>query len=88
MQAVKQKTIVGKDGEIKLNTSQIPEGTAIEVIILVDSIPEDTTEYLLSTKANQKELSEAIIRVKNKEDLVIISEADWYENTILFIKNS
>jgi antitoxin YefM len=79
IQAVKQKTIVGKNGEIKLNTSQIPEGTAIEVIILVDSIPEDTTEYLLSTKANQKELSEAIERVKNKEDLVVISEADWYE---------
>jgi len=79
IQAVKQQTIVGKGGEIKLNTPQFPEGTAIEVIILVNSIPEDTTEYLLSTQANQKELSEAIERVENQENLVVFSEKEWHE---------
>jgi antitoxin YefM len=79
IQAVKQKTIVGKDGEIKLNTPQFPEGTAIEVIILVNSNLEDTTEYLFSTQANQKQLLEAIERVKNQENLVVFSEKEWHE---------
>ncbi|GEM_PF-2387976 len=69
IQAVKQQTIVGKDGEIKLNTPQFSEGTAIEIIILVNSIPEDTTEFLRALDfVNSVEIREEKLNISQEED--------------------
>jgi antitoxin YefM len=79
IKAIKQNTAVGKEGKIEIYAPELPEGENIEVIILVNSIPEDTTEYLLSTEANKQQLLEAMERVKNQENLVVFSQEEWHE---------
>ncbi|MEA5568738.1 hypothetical protein [Anabaena sp. UHCC 0399] len=34
--AIKQKAIVGKNGKIELSTTEMPEGTVVEVIVLFE----------------------------------------------------
>jgi len=55
------------------------QGTDVDIIILVSDPEPDTTEYLLSTEANQRQLSEAIDRIENKENLVTITVKEWRE---------
>lgn len=44
---IKQKSTVGKNGKIELPTTELPEGTVVEVIVLVEQgIEEDETTYL------------------------------------------
>jgi antitoxin YefM len=75
--AIKQFGIVGKDGKIELHAPELAEGTAIEVILLVES--QDETEYLLSTKANRDRLLAAIANVERGENLVSFSAEEWHE---------
>jgi antitoxin YefM len=50
---IKQKAIVGKDGKIELSTTELPEGTVVEVIVLVEpQTEEDDTTYLMKSEAN------------------------------------
>ncbi|MDJ0598329.1 MAG: hypothetical protein QNJ37_05765 [Crocosphaera sp.] len=79
IKAIKQKGIVNKDGKIELQSVQLQEGTEVEVIILVTSSETDTTEYLLSTEANKRELLEAIDRVEKQEELITINPEKWHE---------
>jgi len=79
IRAIKQKGIVGREGKIELHSTELEEGTDVDIIILVSDTEPDTTEYLLSTEANQRELSEAIERIENKENLVTISAKEWHE---------
>lgn len=79
IKAIKQNTAVGKAGKIEIYAPELSEGENIEVIILVNSINEDTTDYLLSTSANKQQLLEAIERVENEDNLVVISEKEWHE---------
>lgn len=76
---IKQQAIVGKDGKIEIQTSDIPEGTAVEIIVLVEQVEQDTTEYLLSTEANRLQLLEAIARTEIVDDLVVIAPEEWHE---------
>jgi len=61
------------------NATELEEGTDVDIIILVSDPEPDTTEYLLSTEANQRQLSEAIDRIENKENLVTITVKEWRE---------
>lgn len=79
IKAIKQKGIVNKDGKIELQSPELQEGTEVEVIILVTSSEADTTEYLLSTEANKRDLLEAIERVEKKEGLINITSEEWNE---------
>jgi antitoxin YefM len=79
IRAIKQKGIVGREGKIEINSTELEEGTDVDIIILVSDTEPDTTEYLLSTKANRRELSEAIERIENKENLVTITAQEWHE---------
>ena len=83
IKAVKQKGIVGKQGKIEVQTPELSEGTEVEVIVLVPDSEEDTTEYLLSTTGNRRELLEAIERVNNRDNLVTISSEEWHEKYCL-----
>jgi len=48
---IKQKAIVGKDGKIEVFAKELPEGTIVEVIALVEEqTGEDETTYLLKSK--------------------------------------
>ena len=79
IKAVKQKGIVGKQGKIEVQSSELLEGTEVEIIILIPSSQTDTTEYLLSTEANRQELLSAMERVEKQENLVSISSEEWHE---------
>jgi antitoxin YefM len=70
----KHFTVVGKDGKIELPASNLPEGTAIEVIILT-SDQEDISEKLLAH--NRDDLLEAIDRVEQRQDLVTFTSEEW-----------
>ena len=50
---MRQKAVVGENGKIVLLWPHVPQGTVVEVIVLVDSEEQDTTDYLLSTEANR-----------------------------------
>jgi antitoxin YefM len=79
IKAIQQKGIVGKEGKMETHATELEEGTNVDIIILVSDTEPDTTAYLLSTEANQRELSEALERIENKEDLVIITAKEWHE---------
>jgi len=43
------------------------------------SAEQDTTEYLLSTEANRKHLTEAIEYVEKRENLIVFTPEEWNE---------
>lgn len=57
---IRQKTIVAEGGKIEFSSPELPKGTLVEVIVLVESLEQDTTEYLLSTEANRNHLLQAL----------------------------
>ena len=79
IKAIKQTGTVDKEGKIEVYSPELQEGTEVEIIILVNSPEPDTTEYLLSKKANEKELLEAIERVEKREGLITITPEEWHE---------
>jgi antitoxin YefM len=77
---IKEKTTVGKNGKIELSTTEFPEGTVVEVIVLVDQTEKvDETTYLLQSEANKKHLLKAIENVE-KGNLIYV-DLDEYEKS-------
>ncbi|MBS3030056.1 MAG: hypothetical protein HCA25_24205 [Dolichospermum sp. DET50] len=76
---IKQKATVGKNGKIELPTTELPEGTIVEVIVLVDQVIEDETTYLLKSKSNKEHLLKAIENVE-KGNLIYV-DLDEYEKS-------
>jgi antitoxin YefM len=80
LSGIKQQAVVGKGGKIEIQTSELTEGTVVEVIVLVEqdatetdasqSTLQDETEYLLSTEANRHRLMTAIQNVETKNNLI------------------
>ena len=80
LSGIKQKAIVGKDGKIELSTTELPAGTVVEVIILVESpSEEDETTYLLKSEANKQHLLKAMESV-DKGNLIYV-DLDEYEKS-------
>jgi antitoxin YefM len=78
----KQKAIVGQNGRIELPTTELTEGTVVEVIVLVEADPEeDEIDYLLRSKANKKQLMEALENVK--QGITVAINLDEYEKNYL-----
>ena len=62
--------------------SELPEGTVVEIILLVDStVEEDETAYLLKSEANRKHLIQAMENVKQGK--LIYVDLDEYEKNSL-----
>ncbi|WP_071187686.1 hypothetical protein [Trichormus sp. NMC-1] len=77
---IKQKATVGKNGKIELPTTEFPEGTIVEVIVLVDQeTVEDETTYLLKSESNKKHLLKAIKNVAQGN--LIYVDLDEYEKS-------
>lgn len=76
---IKQQSTVGKNGKIEISSTDLPEGTVVEVIVLVESQAIDETDYLLSTPANQSHLIQALERVKDSDNLIVITPNEWNE---------
>ena len=79
IKAIKTQGTVGKQGKIEINSTELEEGTDVEILILVSTSETDTTDYLFSTEANHRELLEALERVEKKENLVTINPEEWNE---------
>ncbi|MCC5599407.1 hypothetical protein [Nostoc favosum] len=89
LSGIKQQVVVGKDGKIEIQKSDLAEGTVVEVIVLVEqdvvetnanqSIQQDVTEYLLSTEANRYHLMTAIQNIETKTNLVSFTPEEWNE---------
>ena len=56
---IREKTIVKENGMVEVSALDLPIGTEVEVIVLVEE-EQDTTEYLLSTEANRRHLEQAM----------------------------
>jgi len=86
---LKQQVVVGKDGKIEIQTSELAEGTVVEVIVLIEqegvethispSAPQDETAYLLSTEANRSGLMTAIQNIEARTHLVSFTPEEWHE---------
>ena len=47
LSGIKQKAVVNKEGKVELSVPELPEGTVVEIILLVDpTTEEDETAYL------------------------------------------
>jgi antitoxin YefM len=89
LSGIKQQVVVGKDGKIEIQASELAEGTVVEVIVLIEqdvvetnanqSIQQDETEYLLSTEANRYHLMTAIQNIETKTNLVSFTPEEWNE---------
>ena len=76
MNAFKYKATV-KNGQLVLPVLDLPEGTIVEAILLVDDKAEskeipDETEYLLSTETNRRYLMEALAALKQPQNYIYI----------------
>jgi antitoxin YefM len=76
---IKQQSTVGKNGKIEISSTDLPEGTIVEVIVLVESPTIDETDYLLSTPANKDRLLQSIENINNPENLIVITPDEWNE---------
>lgn len=56
---IRERAVVKENGKVEIFAPDLPVGTEVEVIVLVDEM--DETEYLLSTEANRKHLEQALI---------------------------
>lgn len=76
---IREKTVVKENGKVEISASDLPVGTEVEVIVLVEEEEQDTTEYLLSTEANRKHLEEALEQLKHPENFIHV-DMDELEN--------
>jgi len=71
---IREKTVVKENGMVEISAPDLPVGTEVEVIVLVEEM--DTTEYLLSTEANREHLFQAMRDAKNPEKLIYVDIDD------------
>jgi len=76
---IREKTVVKENGMVEISAPDLPVGTEVEVIVLVEEEEMDTTEYLLSTEANRKHLEDALEALKHPENFVRV-DMDELEN--------
>jgi antitoxin YefM len=73
---IRQKTVVGEGGKIEIVSPELPGGTLVEVIVLVEPVEQDTTEYLLSTEANRNHLLQALQDLEKPDSYIYVDPAD------------
>ncbi len=77
MNAIKYRAIV-KNGRLEMPIINLPEGTIVEAILLVEQttqIETDETAYLLSTEANRRNLLEGLEELKQPQNYVYVDIA-------------
>ena len=78
---IRENTIVKENGMVEVSALDLPIGTEVEVIVLVEE-EQDTTEYLLSTEANRRHLEEALEELKHPEKFIQINLEDYESDKI------
>lgn len=74
--AIREHTVIKNGGQIEIPPIGLPDGTEVEVIVLVEGEQIDTTEYLLSTKANREHLERAILDANDPTKRIHVDIAD------------
>jgi antitoxin YefM len=69
--AIREKVVVKEGGKIEILSPEFEIGKEFDVIILAEN-EADTTEYLLSTKANREHLLNALEVARNHENLIYV----------------
>ena len=68
---IREKTIVKEGGKVEISSLDLPIGTEVEVIVLVEE-EQDTTEYLLSNETNRRHLEEAMRDAQDPTKLIYV----------------
>jgi antitoxin YefM len=76
---IREKTVVKENGTVEISAPDLPVGTEVEVIVLVEEKEMDETEYLLSTEANREHLERALEDLKHPENFIRV-DMDELEN--------
>lgn len=75
MNKLKYTTTI-KGGQLDLPPLDLPEGTIVEAILLIQEPNAiDETEYLLSTEANRQHLRESLELLKNRDNYIYVDPA-------------
>lgn len=73
---IREKTIVKENGMVEVSALDLPVGTEVEVIVLVEKEEQDTTEYLLSTEANRQHLEKSMRDAQDPTKLIYVDIED------------
>jgi antitoxin YefM len=73
---IRQKAIVGASGKVEINAPDLPVGTLVDVIVLVEPGEQDTTEYLLSSESNRNHLMRALREMDDRSSYIYVSPSD------------
>ncbi|MDQ3321002.1 MAG: hypothetical protein M3525_00890 [Acidobacteriota bacterium] len=73
---IREKTVVKENGTVEIFAPDLPVGTQVEVIVLVEEKKQDTTEYLLSTEANRRHLEESLRELEHPENFIYVGIDD------------
>ncbi len=73
---IREKTIVKENGMVEVSALDLPIGTEVEVIVLVEEEEQDTTEYLLSTEANRRHLEQSMLDAQDPTKLIYVDIED------------
>lgn len=71
MNAIKYSTTV-KNGKLDLPLLDLPEGTVVEAILLVDQSELDETSYLLSSDANRRNLIAGLEELQKPQNYIYV----------------
>ncbi len=74
MNAIKYSTTV-KNGKLDLPFLDLPEGTVVEAILLVDQSELDETAYLLSSDANRRNLIAGLEELQKPQNYIYVDPA-------------
>ena len=69
---IREKTVVKENGMVEISAPDLPTGTKVEVIVLVEEEEMDATEYLLSTEANRRHLEQAMLDAEDPEKRIYV----------------
>ena len=73
---IRQKAIVGEHGKVEITAPDLPTGTLVDVIVLMEPGVQDTTDYLLSSEANRSRLMQALRELDDRSSYIYINAAD------------
>lgn len=73
--AIREHSVI-RNGTIQLPEMDYPDGTEVEVIVLLEKEETDATDYLLSTGANREHLEKALEDAKDPSKRAYVDPAD------------
>jgi antitoxin YefM len=73
LNTVRQTTVVKKGGRVEILSPELPEGSIVEVFVILGPAEQDATEYLLFTEANRKVMYDALEELEKRDNYVYVN---------------